>query len=292
MANKKIVFIHGLYMNGRSWAPWVEYASQRGYDAIAPSYPFHEGEPSFLRAHVEPAIGRLQFKDVLNTYKRYIDTLPERPILIGHSIGGLLVQKLVNDGYGSIGVAITPAPPTGIFSFSPTFFRANWRHVDPFAGNKPVIMTEKRFHYTFCNVQTRESSDVDFEKYVVPESRNIPRSTLTESLNTKSIQIGHTSSVIKKDGKRSRTIHLTGSSHTHDYWDSGSSCCAGVARSICSIYEKAWLQLWQRRHRALCRRTSLYDNLDPRRIPQSSQMGNQALSTLPSRQTLVTDEPS
>lgn len=179
MANKKIVFIHGLYMNGRSWAPWVEYASQRGYDAIAPSYPFHEGEPSFLRAHVEPAIGRLQFKDVLNTYKRYIDTLPERPILIGHSIGGLLVQKLVNDGYGSIGVAITPAPPTGIFSFSPTFFRANWGHVDPFAGNKPVIMTEKRFHYTFCNVQTRESSDVDFEKYVVPESRNIPRSTLT-----------------------------------------------------------------------------------------------------------------
>jgi pimeloyl-ACP methyl ester carboxylesterase len=41
-------------------------------------------------------------------------------------------------------------------------------------------MTKKRFHYTFANTMTRQASDEAFETYVVPESRNVPRSTLTK----------------------------------------------------------------------------------------------------------------
>ncbi len=44
-----------------------------------------------------------------------------------------------------------------------------------------MIMTPKRFHYTFGNTMSREASDRAFEQYVVPESRNVPRSTLTRS---------------------------------------------------------------------------------------------------------------
>ena len=62
-----------------------------------------------------------------------------------------------------------------------TFFRANFPHVNPFAGNKPVVMTPKRFHYTFCNTMSRQASDEAFGRYVVPESRNVPRSTLGKS---------------------------------------------------------------------------------------------------------------
>jgi pimeloyl-ACP methyl ester carboxylesterase len=42
-------------------------------------------------------------------------------------------------------------------------------------------MTPERFHYTFCNTMSREASDQAFEEYVVPESRNVPRGTLTRS---------------------------------------------------------------------------------------------------------------
>jgi pimeloyl-ACP methyl ester carboxylesterase len=177
--SKTIVFMHGMYMNAKSWTPWVERATQRGFTTHAPSWPFHDDDPTYLRAHLDPGLGALTFGDITDHYKAFIDTLPERPVLVGHSIGGLLTQKLVNDGYASAGVAVSPAPPRGIISFDPTFFRANLPHANPFAGNKPVIMTPKRFHFTFTNTMTETENQGAFNTYVVPESRNVPRSTLT-----------------------------------------------------------------------------------------------------------------
>jgi pimeloyl-ACP methyl ester carboxylesterase len=167
-----------MYMNSVSWQPWIDRASALGFTCHAPSWPFHDGAPADLRDHIAPGLGALRFRDVTSHLERFLDTLPERPALVGHSIGGLAVQKLVNDGYGRVGVAISSAPPRGIISLDPHFFRANFPHANPFAGNKPVEMTPSRFHYTFANTMTREASDEAFERYVVPESRNVPRSTL------------------------------------------------------------------------------------------------------------------
>ena len=174
-----LVFLHGMYLNGSSWQPWVDRAGARGHQCHAPSWPFHDGDPATLRRQIDPGLGRLTIGAVTDHLKAFLDTLPEAPVLIGHSIGGLLVQKLVNDGYGAAGVAISPAPPRGIISFDPNFFRANLPHLNPFAGNRPVIMTPSRFHYAFANTLTPAQSATGFEQYVVPESRNVPRSTLT-----------------------------------------------------------------------------------------------------------------
>lgn len=180
MAGEKgtIVFVHGMYMNGSSWQPWVERAASAGFGSSAPSWPYHDGEPEQLRQEIDPALGRLTFGQVVDHFKGLIDGLPERPLLVGHSIGGLVVQKLVNDGYAKAGVAVSSAPARGVVTLDPHFFRANFPHVNPFAGNKPVVMTPARFHYTFCNTMTRAASDEAFDRYVVPESRNVPRSTL------------------------------------------------------------------------------------------------------------------
>jgi len=168
-----------MYLNGLSWAPWVERANNRGFDAIAPSWPFHDGEPARLRETLAPGLGRLTFGDVVASLKTVIDALPERPLLVGHSIGGLATQKLVADGYARAAVAISSAPPQGVLSLAPDFFRANWPHINPFAGSRPIRMTKPRFHYTFATTMTRADSDTAFDELVVPESRNVPRSTLT-----------------------------------------------------------------------------------------------------------------
>jgi len=174
-----ILFVHGMYMNAHSWKPWIARATQQGLVASAVSWPFHQGEPEERREHIDPRLGRLTFGSVVASLKAHIDDMPEHPILIGHSIGGLAVQKLLNDGYGRAGVAISPAPPLGVLSLAPDFFKANWPHLDPFARDKPILMTKERFHYTFCNTMTRDESDEAYDLYVVPESRNVPRSTLT-----------------------------------------------------------------------------------------------------------------
>jgi pimeloyl-ACP methyl ester carboxylesterase len=176
-----VVFIHGMYLNGQSWQPWVERFVSSGFTCSTPSWPYHEGDPHTLRSQADPGLGDLTFSMVTQHLKSFIDALPERPILVGHSIGGLLVQRLVNDGYGSAGVSISSAPPPGVRSYSPHFLRANFPHINPFAGNRPVFMTPKRFHYAFCNTLTRAASDQAFEELVVPESRNVPRSTLGSS---------------------------------------------------------------------------------------------------------------
>jgi alpha-beta hydrolase superfamily lysophospholipase len=169
-----------MYMNSVSWEPWIERARTRGYESSAPSWPFHAGTPSELRANVADGLGRLTFGAVVDHFKGILSGLTTPPILIGHSIGGLVVQKLVNDGFGSVGVAISPAPPQGIFTLDTTFFKANFPHINPFAGSKPVIMTPERFQYTFCNTMSVADSNAAFDTYVVPESRNVPRSTLTQ----------------------------------------------------------------------------------------------------------------
>ena len=72
----------------------------------------------FFDGAVDPALGALTVGAVIDHLKAFIDALPERPILIGHSIGGLAVQKLVNDNDNdaSVMVAISSAPPQGVFS--------------------------------------------------------------------------------------------------------------------------------------------------------------------------------
>jgi pimeloyl-ACP methyl ester carboxylesterase len=176
-----VVFIHGMYLNGQSWKLWVDRFAAAGFSCSTPSWPYHHGDPATLRSEVSPDLGALTFRDVTEHLKALIDALPERPILVGHSIGGLLVQRLANDGYASAGISISSAPPPGVISLSPHFLRANFPHINPLAGNKPVYMTPERFHYAFCNTVTRSASDDAFDLFVVPESRNVPRSTLGRS---------------------------------------------------------------------------------------------------------------
>lgn len=176
--SKTIVFIHGLFLNGKSWDKWISFFEVLGYKCYAPSYPFHEGEPEYLRKNINSKLGYVSFSSVVEHLSLFIDKLPEKPILIGHSIGGLLVQKLIELDKGVLGVSISPAPPKGIFSFKWSFFKANFPTINPFKGNSVCLPSVKWFQYAFCNTMTLEKTQIEYDKFVVPESRNIPRSTI------------------------------------------------------------------------------------------------------------------
>lgn len=175
--SKTIVFIHGLFQNPASWAPWIKYFEDRGFTCHAPAYPFHEGDPVQLRQHPDPQLGKLTFGAVIRHFDAFISALPEKPILIGHSMGGLAVQKLVNMDKAVAGVAIDSAPPKGIFSFQWSFLKANLPTINPLKGDSICLPSVKWFQYAFCNTMTVEETAKEYEQFVVPESRNIPRSS-------------------------------------------------------------------------------------------------------------------
>ena len=175
--SKTIVFIHGLFMNPASWEPWMRFFEAKGYKCFAPAYPFHEGNPSELRANIDPGLGKITFGQVIESLSDFIDKLPEKPILIGHSMGGLAVQKLIEMNKGIAGICIDTAPPKGIFSFKWSFLKANLSTINPFKGDSVCVASVKWYQYAFCNTMTLEETEIEYNKFVVPESRNIPRSS-------------------------------------------------------------------------------------------------------------------
>jgi pimeloyl-ACP methyl ester carboxylesterase len=173
---KTLVFVHGLFMNPKSWQVWVKYFEGKGYICYAPAYPFHEGEPAELRKNVNPSLGKVTFTQVVAGLSSFIDGLPARPVLIGHSMGGLAVQKLIEMNRGVAGVCIDSAPPKGLISYKWSFLKANLPTVNPLKGDSVFLPGVNWFHYAFCNTMTVEQTEIEYKKFVVPESRNIARS--------------------------------------------------------------------------------------------------------------------
>lgn len=175
MKTKTIVLIHGLFMNSLSWEPWKIHLEKAGYNVIVPNYPYHQGNPAQLKQVTNSPLGKLTLTEVLDHYIKIIEQLDEKPILIGHSIGGLLVQLLVNRDLAEKGISIDPAPPKGLTTFKWSFLKANISTINPFKGNKVCLPSVKWYRYAFCNTMTLEETQKIYDQYVVPESRNIPR---------------------------------------------------------------------------------------------------------------------
>ena len=177
-SSKSIVLVHGLLMNPKSWEHWKSFFEAREYVCHTPAYPFHSGEPSEIREKIDPGLGKLSFGNVVSDLSNYIRQLEEKPILIGHSMGGLVVQKLINQDLGIAGICIDSAPPKGIFSTKWSFLKSNLASVNPLKGNSLFLPGVKWFQYAFCNTMTLEETKAEYDKFVVPESRNIPRSSI------------------------------------------------------------------------------------------------------------------
>lgn len=179
--SKTIVFIHGLFLNNKSWTEWEAFFKEKGYTIYTPAYPGHEGIPSELRKNAPDSLGYVSFTDVVKKMEAFIETLPEKPIVIGHSMGGLVAQKLIEKDLAEAAIIISSAPPKGVNTLKFSFAKSNLGLLNPFKGNSIHYPTKKWFHYAFTNTLSRESSDSIFDEFVVPESRNIPRETLKKA---------------------------------------------------------------------------------------------------------------
>ena len=178
MKINNILFIHGMFMNNECWNKWKNYYESQGYTCLAPPWPGHEGSPVELRAkHPPKELEKLTLTDIVNQFEKIINGFDSPPALIGHSMGGLAAQILINRGLGACGIAIDPAPPAGVFTTKWSFLKANFPVINPFKGNTPDLISFSRFSYAFVNeLPTQEQHDA-YESFVVPESRNVPRSS-------------------------------------------------------------------------------------------------------------------
>ena len=113
--SKTLLMVHGMWGGGWIWSSMQSYFEARGYTCIAPTLRHHDLKP---RETPDPALGRVSLNDYVDDMEELIKTLPEKPIAVGHSMGGMIVQLLAQRNLLAGMVLCAPAPPSDIPALS------------------------------------------------------------------------------------------------------------------------------------------------------------------------------
>jgi pimeloyl-ACP methyl ester carboxylesterase len=163
-----VVFIHGLWLHATSWDPWIDLFRESGYAPVAPGWPGDPDSVKEARANGE-SIADHGIDDVVAHYAAIIETLPARPILIGHSFGGMIAQKLLGQDLAVAAVAIDAAQIKGVLPLPLSALRATLPvFKNPANRHKAVSLTAAQFRFAFGNAISEEESDELYERWTIP----------------------------------------------------------------------------------------------------------------------------
>jgi non-heme chloroperoxidase len=163
-----VVFIHGLWIHSAAWQPWVELYRSAGYNAMAPGWPGDGPSPDDTRKNPVAVAGK-GIDDITNGYLDVISQLPVRPVVVGHSFGGLIAQKLLAGGMAAAAIAIDPGQIKGVKPLPLAQIRSGLPVLSK-PGNKKraVALTKKQFRYGFGNALSEGESAQLFDRYAIP----------------------------------------------------------------------------------------------------------------------------
>jgi non-heme chloroperoxidase len=162
------VFIHGLWLHSTSWEPWAERFRGAGFEPILPEWPGVPDTVAEAREHPESQAG-VGFEQIVEHHAAIVESLPEPPVLIGHSFGGLVVMSLLDRGLGRAGVAIDPAQIRGVVRTPPAQLASAFPVLrNPANRKRAVSLTADQFRSAFGNALPREESDRLHEQWTIP----------------------------------------------------------------------------------------------------------------------------
>jgi non-heme chloroperoxidase len=167
-AHRPVVFVHGLWLLAGSWDRWREFFDARGYATLAPGWPDDPSTVQEGRANPGVFAGK-SVGQVTDHYAEVIGQLTRRPIVIGHSFGGLITQKLAGQGLAEGAVAIDPAPFRGVKPLPLSALKAAFPALKkPGNRKRAVTLTFEQFRFAFANAVPESEARELFETYSVP----------------------------------------------------------------------------------------------------------------------------
>lgn len=179
--SKTIVLIHGAFVTNKTWENWIPYFEHKGYNVLSPAWP-HKDLPvnDLKKRQPDQEVASTTLPELVDHYSKIIQRLPEKPIVIGHSLGGLVVQLLLQKDLVHAGIAIHSVPPQGITTFAFSFFRSTFKPLGFFTSTKKShMMSLSEWKYAFTNGMSEEEQRATYESYAVPESKLVIRAGLT-----------------------------------------------------------------------------------------------------------------
>ncbi len=163
-----VVFVHGLWLLPSSWDRWAAFFEEAGYVAVQPGWPDDPETVAEAKAHPETFAGK-GIGEIAGHQEAIIRKLTRKPVVIGHSFGGLLTEILAGRGLAAASVAISPAPFRGVLPLPISALRsASVALKNPTNWNKAVPLTYDQFRYSFANAVGEDEAKELYLGYSVP----------------------------------------------------------------------------------------------------------------------------
>lgn len=181
--SKSVVFITGAFAGHHTWDKWISYYEGRGYSCIAPPWPYKNATPQVLRSRHpnDVSLANTRLSQIVEYYKKIIEQQPEKPIVIGHSMGGLVVQLLLQHNIMAAGIALHSMPPRGIYTLK---FFIKWLPLKIkgifSSGSNSHLISFKEWQHAYTNGAPYEEQKYTYQKDVVPQSKQIMRDLFTK----------------------------------------------------------------------------------------------------------------
>src|SRR5690606_34614706 len=135
--------------------------------------PHKEGTAKEVRSRQpkDVQLARLTLSELLDHYAGVIKQLPEKPIIVGHSLGGLVTQILLNRGLAEAAVVIHSVPPQGVIPYEFSFLKSTWKALGLFTSlDKTYLMDFSTWQYAFTNGMSLAEQQKTYEENIIPES--------------------------------------------------------------------------------------------------------------------------
>ncbi len=163
-----VIFIHGLWLHHSSWGAWESMFEQAGYGVLAPGWPGDQETVELARANPE-SVADTGIDDVVAHFASIISNLDTSPVLIGHSFGGMIAEKLLGQDRAAAAIAIDAAQIKGVLPLPLSSLRATLPvFKNPANRHQAIMLTAEQFRYSFGNaIPDAESAEL-YEKWVVP----------------------------------------------------------------------------------------------------------------------------
>jgi len=182
MSTRNLLFITGAFVSNTCWDKWREYFEARGFKISAPPWPHKDAPAETLRNRQPDAnIASNRLADLVDYFAAEAARFSSPPILVGHSIGGLIAQLLIQRNIGRMAVAIHSVPPQGIFTFKYSFFKSGWKALGFFTPTREsYMMSFPTWEYAFVNGMSCEEAKEAYYTFAIPESKLVVRDTTSK----------------------------------------------------------------------------------------------------------------
>jgi len=167
--NQTIIMIHGMQGGAWYWVNYKKYFEAKGYKCIVPTLRYHDINP---KSAPPKELGTTSILDYAADLEKLIKETDGKPILMGHSMGGLIAQILGSRDLAQALVLLTPASPRGIIALTPSVIKSFWSVLFRWAFWKtPVRQTFKEAVYSALHLLPLEQQKQIYERFVYESGR-------------------------------------------------------------------------------------------------------------------------